>query len=1069
MLLLDAVRLLELAVFLALAGISVGHWHRRRTADSVWLALTFVILGTAVVAGRFLPSPPSPDTGSQALVRTVVSALALFPYCLFRLSTSFSIGPGRRFLLARTSTAVLVMATAVLPLPVPGGAVPWWFRLHVLAFAVDWTVLSVVSARCLWRAGRGHPAVARRRMRTLGVASLALNAGLLLLAAGRPSPPTGLLLIGHTVGLSSAVLFLIAFAPPRLLRTIWRREDMERLHVAEADLMAAASSEAVTEIVLPQAARMVGARVGVFTDGDGCVVARHGRAADGLDAIGALATSLVRPTSRTTAPVVSADLIAVPVRSGWLALGLSASTPFTGPDELVILQTLGHLMGLALDRAELFDRDRAARKVLAEREAQLAEAQRMAQLGSYTWDLTTNQATWSAEMYRVLGYTPGQVEDFVAAFAARVHPEDKPAVLDAWAAAQVSPLPTATEYRIALPDGTIRWVHGRIRPRLDDDGGAPTGLFGTLQDITERKVAEEAIAFQAMHDALTRLPNRSLFLDRLAQALARRARRPGGLAVLFLDLDRFKWLNDSRGHAAGDELLVTVAERLRTALRPGDTVARFGGDEFVMLCEDLPGESAAESMAVRISSALAEPLYVRDEDTSVTVSIGIAYSPASDRGDTPETLLRDADAAMYQAKERGRDRYETFSHTTRLLAVARHETANALRRGIDRGELVVHYQPEVDITTNEVVGVEALVRWAHPERGLLPPAEFVPLAEETGLIVPLGVRVLHDACRQVQDWQPRDRTKAPIALSVNLAARQLMAPDLCDVVRSALEASGLDPSLLCLEITESALLKDAAPSARALHGLKALGVRIGVDDFGTGFSSLTYLKRFPVDVLKIDRSFVKGLGRDREDRAIVASVVDLAHAFGLTTVAEGVETVEQLAELRSIGCEQGQGFLWSRPAAPEDARRWIAAHGDGPRVRPNRLMLVPAAAGRPRHRLLIVDDDRRARGLLRILFESDEGYEVVGEADDGREAIAMARHLSPDVVLLDLAMPGMGGLEALPLILAVAPMAKVAVLSALDEADVAEAAFRQGAVGYVTKDRGPERLLDMLTPLLATA
>ncbi|MDQ4133923.1 MAG: EAL domain-containing protein, partial [Actinomycetota bacterium] len=374
-----------------------------------------------------------------------------------------------------------------------------------------------------------------------------------------------------------------------------------------------------------------------------------------------------------------------------------------------------------------------------------------------------------------------------------------------------------------------------------------------------------------------------------------------------------------------------------------------------------------------------------------------------------------------------------------------------------------HYQPQLDITTARVVGVEALVRWNHPQRGLLSPDQFVSLAEETGLVVNLGTRVLTDACEQMMQWKAGEELPAGCAVSVNLAARQLLATDLCQVVAEVVSRSGCDPGDLCFEITESVLLDDGEASARALADLKALGVRIAVDDFGTGFSALTYLKRFPVDVLKIDRSFVEGLGRDREDRAIVASVVDLAHAFGLMTVAEGVETPEQLAELRSLGCERAQGYLWSPPIPADLAADWIVAH-----TRTVTATQAPASAPPDnRQRVLLVDDDGSMRRLLCLLLEDGRGFTVVGEAADGREAVAVARHLRPDVVVLDLAMPGIGGLEALPAIHAVVPQSQIVVFSGLEPGRFSAAALRQGASAYCVKGRDPKDLVSMLEKLRA--
>jgi diguanylate cyclase (GGDEF)-like protein len=572
-----------------------------------------------------------------------------------------------------------------------------------------------------------------------------------------------------------------------------------------------------------------------------------------------------------------------------------------------------------------------------------------------------------------------------------------------------------------------------------------------LQDALHRSRA------MAVHDPLTGLPNRVLLFDRLDHALARRDRRPSTTALLFIDIDRFKAINDSLGHSGGDRFLVEMAARLQAAVRLGDTVARFGGDEFVVLCEDFDVLRAA-ALAERLAKVIATPFAFDGRQIVATLSIGVAFAPAT--GDASSTaLLRDADAAMYRAKAAGRDRYEIFDAEMRTRAQEHLETAGALRHAIGRREFVVFYQPEVNLTTGDVIGVEALVRWQHPQRGCVAPGEFIPLAEETGLIVPLGAFVLEEACRQVAGWRRRSPSPLMLSLAVNLSARQLLAPDLSNIVRDALATSGLTPSSLCLEITESVLLDDAQASAKVLEALKAIGVRIAVDDFGTGYSSLIYLKRFPVDVLKIDKSFIDGLVDDRQDRAIVSSVVDLARAFGLTTIGEGVETAEQLALLRALGCEAAQGHLWSPALPPDELERW--AQGVS--------VMAPSddtAAGSTPTGVLIVEDDASLRKMLRLLFDGAAGYFVVGEADDGREALSLAAHYQPGLVLLDLAMPGMGGLEALPLILGVAPHAKIVVLTGSEAVTMADTALSRGAAAYFEKGLDPTVLLDYLTPII---
>jgi diguanylate cyclase (GGDEF)-like protein len=479
------------------------------------------------------------------------------------------------------------------------------------------------------------------------------------------------------------------------------------------------------------------------------------------------------------------------------------------------------------------------------------------------------------------------------------------------------------ELPLDLPEER-RWlrVQGRIQVR---DGGA-TRLVGTSQDITDRKEAESALAHQALHDALTGLPNRVLLVDRLEQALARTTRSDQNVAVLFLDVDRFKVVNDSRGHAAGDELIVGVANRLRATVRPSDTVARFGGDEFVVVCQEAETLSGAMAVADRIAVALREPFRIGGEEIFLTVSVGIAIAGP---GASSETLLRNADAAMYRAKDQGRSRCEFFDETMQTEAATRLEVQTALNWAVQRGEMRVFYQPLIEIASGMPVGVEALVRWQHPERGIVAPADFIPLAEDGGLIVPIGELVLDRAAADFDRWRTVLPT-GPFSIAVNLSAHQLRHPGLVEQIRATLAEHELAPSSLCLELTESALLEDLDRHLGVLLALRDLGVRLALDDFGTGFSSLTYLKRFPVDMVKIDRSFVAGLGVTHCDTAIVRSVIELAHALSLTVVAEGIERPEQLEALRSLGCDLAQGYLFSPPEPQGLMLEWLGARTDTP-------------------------------------------------------------------------------------------------------------------------------------------
>jgi diguanylate cyclase (GGDEF)-like protein len=473
---------------------------------------------------------------------------------------------------------------------------------------------------------------------------------------------------------------------------------------------------------------------------------------------------------------------------------------------------------------------------------------------------------------------------------------------------------TATAaWRVVRPDGSVRWVETAVRAVPDAEGN-PYQVVAVTRDVSERKDAESRLAHQALHDSLTGLPNRTLFLDRLEHALKRAERHHGGVAVLFVDLDRFKLINDSFGHAAGDRLLCDVAERLRRALRPADTIARFGGDELTVLCEDVDGEAGARAVAQRIGDLFEEPFIVEDGEAFLQASVGIALGAG---GATPEDLIRDADAAMYRAKDRGRARVEVFDEAMRRDARERVATESALRRAIERDELCIHVQPVVRFGDEAIMAFEALVRWQHPERGLVSPGEFIPLAEETGLIVPIGNWVLREVCRTMRRWEDELGVDW-VPCSVNLSVRHLQQPDLVATVRAALEDYDIAPRRLVLEITESAVMENGRGTVETLEELKAMGVRLALDDFGTGYSSLAHLHRFPLDILKIDRSFTAALHADHQGGSIAGAIVSLAQALGLETVAEGIEDADQSRQLERLGCTYGQGFLFSRPLPPAE-------------------------------------------------------------------------------------------------------------------------------------------------------
>ncbi|HUO27374.1 MAG TPA: EAL domain-containing protein [Candidatus Aquilonibacter sp.] len=544
---------------------------------------------------------------------------------------------------------------------------------------------------------------------------------------------------------------------------------------------------------------------------------------------------------------------------------------------------------------------------------------------------------------KMLGYSAAEL----AATGAieQVHPDDRSRVVEAAEKAYLTGRGERLEYRIRHKDGSWRVLESTSSAIPGSDGGTE-GLVIVNRDITERKRAEALLEHRAFHDGLTNLPNRALFLDRLQRAIGVSRRHTDfRFAVLFIDVDEFKVFNDSLGHAVGDDLLIQIARRLTACLRGADTVsrsqingktqpamgentlARPGGDEFVVLAEELRDAGDAIRICERIEERLAIPFDIASQSIVVTASIGIAFSNAGATG--ASDVLRDAEIAMYRAKRAGKARYEVFDTTMQADAVKRLQLETDLRRGLELDEFRVHYQPLVSLQSGRIVGFEALTRWQRPQ-GLIMPGEFIQVADENGLILSINRKLLREACEQLLRWNRMFPSDPPMAISANITAKQFAQPDLAAQIGEILQQTGVDPGLVDLEITENIAMADAGKSAIVLTDLKSLGVHLSIDDFGTGYSSLCRLQRFPVDSLKIDRTFVSGMDRDRETREIVRIIVMLAHNLGLKVVAEGIERREQMEMLKELGCEVGQGYLFSKPGSPAVIEE-LMANGLAPR------------------------------------------------------------------------------------------------------------------------------------------
>lgn len=562
-------------------------------------------------------------------------------------------------------------------------------------------------------------------------------------------------------------------------------------------------------------------------------------------------------------------------------------------------------------------------EALRESEERYALAAQGANDGLWDWNLKTDEIYYSTRWKTMLGWEKSEILNSSEEWFQRVHPDDIERV-KAEIATHLDGLTPhfETEHRMQHKDGSYHWMLNRGVAVRDSEGRAYR-MAGSQTDITERKLAEEQLLHDAFHDALTNLSNRALFMDRLSSAVARGKRRDDYFfGVLFLDVDRFKVINDSLGHILGDQLLIAIARRLESCLRPGDTVARLGGDEFSILLEDITDVTDCTRVAERILQELTVAFNLKGHEVFATASIGIA--PFSQVYDRAEDILRDADTAMYRAKALGKARHQVFDKTMHARAVALLQLETDLRRAVERQEFRLFYQPIVNLRTLRIQGFEALVRWQHPHRGLLPPSELIPVAEETGLIVPIGRWVLQEACRQMQEWHTEFPTEFPLSISVNLSGKQLSQPDLIQDVYRVLQETHLEADSLTLEITESVIMENAETAASMLAQLRELDVHLHIDDFGTGYSSLSYLHRFPVNTLKVDRSFVNRIGVDDENTEIVKTILTLAKNLGMDVIAEGVETHEQLKHLRTLGCHYAQGFLFSMPVDSDHAKLLIA-------------------------------------------------------------------------------------------------------------------------------------------------
>ena len=900
-----------------------------------------VAIGVGVISWVFLMAPTAHDTGSTFLQKVVGMAYPLMDLVLLGVVVRLLIGGGRRGL-----TFYLLPAAAVTLFLTD------FVYSYVSVQGITYDQSGYLEAGwgafyLLWGAAALHPSMRRLADRAPEHERRITRARLLLIGAGALIPQgvraiqllRGAATDLWVITLSTAALFiLVVIRMAGLVHKLELSFGRERaLRRAGASLVTATNREGIyraameaVETLAPEtharllvhldeheddhygvaaategAEGLVGARVHVALPEEVRAALHTKRAIDALD-LEALRGPLGLPPAMTSAIAIPLFLRGEP--NGLLLVASAEQLPPTTRDGL---DALCSQVALALESAALTED-----LVRRQSEARFSSLVQNSSDVVMVVDADSSVKWVSPSVERVLGYPPEELDG--SKLTALVHPEDKTAILQfLMEAGRDGAAHAVTEFRIRHHEGF--WLHVEtLRTNLLHDPNV-RGIVLNTRDVSERKAFEEQLAHQAFHDPITGLANRALFRDRVEHALERQLRDGHPVSVLFMDLDDFKTINDSLGHAAGDRMLAEVGERLRTCLRAADTAARLGGDEFAILLEDGGEGLGAADVAARILETLEAPFHLEGKEVFCRASIGIATADAHHEGDQAgaEELLRNADVAMYMAKEAGKNRYQIFEPAMHDVALKRLELKADLQRALDNGEFVLHYQPVIELATGEISGFEALLRWQHPQRGLVPPLEFIPLAEETGLIVQIGTWVLLEATRQGKTLQERFPMDPPLHIAVNLSARQLQRPEIVGDVADALMRSGLAPESLVLEITESIMMQDVDLSLQRLRELKELGVQLAVDDFGTGYSSLNYIQQFPVDILKVDKSFIDAFNTDERKSALTATIIKLAEDLELRPVAEGIERADQLEQLLRLRCDLGQGYYFARPMPPE--------------------------------------------------------------------------------------------------------------------------------------------------------